>query len=116
MIKLVLGILVLISLAGCDQSRNPFVGTWSYDLFGTTVTYTFDDDRSCSVTATDSRTGKTKTLSGTYTYVYPSSDSPPQLSITWEADATNLALSAAAMTPLPWNREPGGLSINLERR
>jgi hypothetical protein len=116
MMKLILGMIVLISLAGCDQNRDPFLGSWSYDLLGTTVTYTFKADRTCSVAVPDFTTGKTKTLRGTYTYAYPSTDSPPQLSITWKADSTNTALSEAAMTPIQWNREAGGLSISLQRQ
>jgi len=113
--KLSLGILVLISLAGCTRVQDPIVGNWSYTHFGT-VTYTFNADKSCSVTAPDFTSGGTRTLNGTYTLIQPDSNVPPQLDIRWEEASAASTQSAALMTPVTWNPMTNGLSINLERR
>ena len=92
--KLILGILVLMSLAGCERVQNPLVGNWSYTLFGM-VTYTFNADSSCSVTAPDFTRGGTNTLKGTYIFTQPDSNVPPQLDIRWEAATTTGSLGGA---------------------
>jgi len=114
--KMILGILVLMSLWGCEQGYDPLVGRWSYNTPLGTVTYSFNADKSCSVTVLDSTTEETETRRGTYTILQPSRESPKQLSIAWEAAETTSVLPAAIMTALTWNETTGGLSLNLSKQ
>ena len=113
MATLVIGILVLLSLGGCDQSSSPVVGTWSHTLLGT-VTYTFNPDSSCSLTAPDVATGQSVTVNGTYALTYI--DSHPQLTVMWEHATNSAALAAAQGTLLSWNQSTGGLCISLYKQ
>jgi hypothetical protein len=118
MMKIILGILSLISLAACDQGQNPVVGSWSYKTSCGLVTYTFNADKSCSLSAPDFTTGGTKTLRGTYTATNASPASPEQLlvDVTWEDATTSSAQSAVILTPLSWNTTTRGFSINLDKQ
>lgn len=116
--KLILGISVLISLAGCEQGYNPVVGSWSYTTLYGTVTYTFNADKSCSLAAPDLTTGGTTTLRGTYSTTNASPAAPEQLlvDVTWEDAATSSALPTAILTPLTWNATTRGFTINLDKQ
>jgi hypothetical protein len=113
MSKLVLGILVLVSLLGCEQSRIPIVGTWSHTVAGTTVTYTFNADHTCSLAVVDAA-GGTRTLNGIYTFAYL--DSIAQLQVIWKDSATSNALPSWETTPVSWNPTTNGLCISLDRQ
>lgn len=111
MAKMILGILLLASLSGCEQSVSPIVGSWSYNFFGT-VTYTFNADNTCSVTAPDAA-GGTRTTYGTYTFA---NVEPPQLQIWWKDSTTGSMVTLETLTPLFWNQTTSGLCISLEKQ
>lgn len=115
---LIPGVLVFMSLAGCEQAQSPVVGSWSYVTSCGTVVYTFNPDRSCSLTVPDVATGGTKTLRGTYATTSGSPASPEQLlvDVAWEDAPASSAFAPAMLTPLTWNATTRGFSINLSRQ
>ncbi len=116
--KLILGVLAIVSLAACEQAQSPVVGSWSYVASYGTVTYTFETDKSCSLTVPDLAAGGTKTFRGTYTTTNVGPSSPEQLlvDVAWEEAAESSAFVPALLTPLTWDATKRGFSINLNKQ